>query len=63
LNVYYGEWKNGKPHGYGKIYNPERDFYYEGYLEEGLPSVYGIFLTNNVLYRGCIKFGRAEGKG
>jgi len=52
LNVYFGEWKNGKPHGYGKIFNPDQDYYYEGYFEAGLPSYYGIFLAENIQYQG-----------
>ncbi len=63
LNVYFGEWKNGKPHGYGKIFNPDRDFYYEGYFEGGLPSYYGVFLTEGINYTGQLKLSRAEGNG
>lgn len=48
--VYVGQWDAGLPRGIGKIYH--KDFTYEGYVEKGVPHLYGRYVTLEDVYEG-----------
>lgn len=61
---YEGEWSNGFPHGYGKLYM-NNGMYYEGPLNRGIPSGNdGLLVYQDGSYkRGEMVNGKLNGKG
>ena len=61
-----GGMKNGKPFGYGVLYDEEGKKEYEGFMVDGVKMGYGIEYYNDiewVKYRGCFYEGKRFGKG
>lgn len=60
---YIGEWKDGKYHGDGKLYN-DSILIYDGEWKNGLYDGYGLLYNENILvYDGEWKDGLYNGKG
>ena len=58
--------KNGKPFGYGVVYDEEGRKEYEGFMVDGVKMGYGIEYYNDierVKYKGCFFDGKRFGKG
>jgi len=70
LNVNGKRWeggmKNGKPFGYGVLYDEEGKKEYEGFMVDGVKVCYGIEYYSDiewVKYRGCFYEGKRFGRG
>ena len=70
LNVNGRRWeggvKDGKPFGYGVLYDEEGRKEYEGFMMEGMKVCYGIEFSNDtegMRYRGCFYDDKRCGKG
>ena len=70
LNVNGKRWeggvKNGKPFGYGVMYDEEGKKEYEGFMVDGAKMGYGIEYYSDierVKYRGCFYEGKRFGRG
>ena len=58
--------KNGKPFGYGVLYDEEGKKEYEGFMVDGVKMGYGIEYYSDiewVKYRGCFYEGKRFGRG
>jgi len=58
--------KDGKPFGYGVLYDEEGKKEYEGFMVDGVKVCYGIEYYSDiewVKYRGCFYDGKRFGKG
>lgn len=65
-NVYLGEYKDGKPHGSGKMIYAETDKMktYNGTWSDGVFDGYGTLIYNDgSMYRGGFKVGQKHGNG
>jgi hypothetical protein len=61
--VYVGEWKNGQPHGFGKMYFPDSSLYV-GTFRNGHADGEGQYIySNGSFYEGEIQNNQAEGNG
>jgi hypothetical protein len=61
---YVGEWKDGKPHGFGLMYYQRRKFLYRGYFFQGVFHGEGtLFMHEKVLFTGEFKQGIYHGTG
>lgn len=61
--VYVGEWKNGEPHGFGKMYFPDSSVYV-GTFKNGRATGEGRYIySNGSYYEGEIQNNQAEGNG
>ena len=61
-----GGMKNGKPFGYGELFDEEGKKEYEGFIVDGAKMGYGIEYYNDiewVKYRGCFYEGKRFGRG
>ena len=61
-----GEVKNGKPFGYGVLYDEEGKKEYEGFMVDGVKMGYGIEYYNDIErieYEGCFCEGKRFGRG
>ena len=61
-----GEVKNGKPFGYGVLYDEEGKKEYEGFMVDGAKMGYGIEYYNDIErieYEGCFYDGKRFGRG
>ena len=61
-----GEVKNGKPFGYGVLYDEEGKKEYEGFMVDGVKIGYGIEYYNDIErieYEGCFYDGKRFGRG
>ncbi|KAK8823034.1 hypothetical protein WA538_002187 [Blastocystis sp. DL] len=70
LNVNGKRWeggmKNGKPFGYGVLYDEEGKKEYEGFMVDGVKMCYGIEYYNDIErieYEGCFYEGKRFGRG
>ena len=70
LNVNGKRWeggvKDGKPFGYGVLYDEEGRKEYEGFMVNGVKMGYGIEYSNDierVIYEGCFYYGKRFGRG
>ena len=70
LNVNGKRWeggvKDGKPFGYGVLYDEEGRKEYEGFMVDGVKMGYGIEYSNNierVIYEGCFCDDKRFGRG
>ena len=70
LNVNGKRWeggmKNGKPFGYGVMYDEEGKKEYEGFMVDGVKMGYGIEYSNDierVIYEGCFCDDKRFGRG
>ncbi|KAK8807871.1 hypothetical protein WA588_006359, partial [Blastocystis sp. NMH] len=70
LNVNGKRWeggvKNGKPYGYGVMYDEEGKKEYEGFMVDGVKMGYGIEYYNDIErieYEGCFYEGKRFGRG
>ena len=70
LNVNGKRWeggmKNGKPFGYGVLYDEEGKKEYEGFMVDGVKMCYGIEYYNDIErieYEGCFYDGKRFGRG
>ena len=61
---YEGEWKNGRPFGFGKVY-AKNGIYFEGSFEGGLANCEeGILVyADGSFYRGSFKDNTFSGRG
>ncbi|KAK8791392.1 hypothetical protein WA588_001402 [Blastocystis sp. NMH] len=58
--------KDGKPFGYGELYDEEGKKEYEGFMVDGVKMGYGIDYYNNIErieYEGCFYKGKRFGRG
>ena len=58
--------KDGKPFGYGVLYDEEGKKEYEGFMVDGVKMGYGIEYSNNierVIYKGCFCDDKRFGRG
>ena len=58
--------KDGKPFGYGELFDEEGKKEYEGFMVDGVKMGYGIEYYSDiewVKYRGCFYDGKRFGKG
>ena len=58
--------KDGKPFGYGVLYDEEGKKEYEGFMVDGVKMGYGIEYSNvieRVIYEGCFYEGKRFGRG
>ena len=58
--------KDGKPFGYGVLYDEEGKKEYEGFMVDGVKMGYGIEYSNDierVIYEGCFYEGKRFGRG
>jgi len=64
-NFYFGEWKNGKYNGRGRLYNYHWKLKYDGMFKDGLEHGLGtsFYLSGNIEYSGKWKDGKYHGKG
>ena len=61
-----GGMKNGKPFGYGELFDEEGKKEYEGFMVDGVKMGYGIEYSNvieRVIYEGCFYEGKRFGRG
>jgi hypothetical protein len=62
-DFYEGEWRNGKPHGRGKVTFPETGGYYIGNLKDGLAHGKGTLVDTHYKYVGEWKNDKRNGFG
>ena len=62
-DFYEGEWRNGKPHGRGKVTFPETGGYYIGSLKDGLAHGKGTLVGTHSKYVGEWKNDKRNGYG
>ena len=58
--------RNGKPYGYGGVFDEEGRKKYEGFMRKGTKCCYGIEYyedINRIQYEGCYAYGQRVGKG
>ena len=64
---YTGEWKNDEYHGSGKLIYPKKDrfqrIFYEGNFKNNEFDGFGVFQSQNQIYRGEWSSGAQSGKG
>jgi hypothetical protein len=61
---YDGEWKDGLPHGKGKVFY-DNQTYFEGYFKNGVADCDDGFIVfpNGSFYRGQVKNSKSNGHG
>lgn len=61
---YEGDWKNGRPHGFGRIIYDDGSLY-EGCFRDGIAECrQALFIKDDsTFYRGMIKHNKANGYG
>lgn len=57
---YYGNFKNGKRDGYGRLARPA-GFFYEGEFKDGYPEGVGtMFFSDNFIFKGTFHLGKPQ---
>jgi hypothetical protein len=60
---YRGEYREGRPHGLGKMFFPDGSIF-TGYFYDGIPHGEGRMITNQgIYYEGQVFEGQADGQG
>jgi hypothetical protein len=62
-NKYSGTWKDGKPHGKGKLISPYGITYAGEWVDNKLHGYGKIIYFNGNKYIGSFKYGKRDGKG